>query len=269
MDHAATIETLNAMKAQEAAAYFTKTGLYEDTPVDAMCRLLMVNWSNNVADFCKFSRDTVAISIHNMDRYFAKQPKGLHDKREFQLIAMASLYMAIKVNEPEAIDPSTVAKLSKGVYSADEIEIAEREIITTLQWRVNPPTAMAFVENYLKLLPAYPVEIWDIIHAQIDLAVGDACFLGTDNSCIGLEAVFNALSLLSPSLLQSTSSLGIRKSMELNNVSVSIQDKLMARARTAVVAVPVRPALIRRECSKEMSSNAADLSPRCIAMAQS
>ena len=166
MDHAATIETLIAMKTQEASAYVTATGLYDDTPVDALCRLLMVNWSNSVADFCKYSRDTVAISIHNMDRYFAKQPLGLHDKRKFQLIAMACLYMAIKVNEPEAIDPSTVSRLSKGVYSDVEIEIAEREIITALQWRVNPPTAVAFAEQYLKLLPAYPTEIWEIIHAQ-------------------------------------------------------------------------------------------------------
>jgi hypothetical protein len=38
MDHAATIETLIAMKTQEAAAYLTLTGLYDGTPVDAMCR---------------------------------------------------------------------------------------------------------------------------------------------------------------------------------------------------------------------------------------
>jgi hypothetical protein len=128
---------------------------------------------------------------------------------------------------------------------------------------------MAFAENYVKLPPVYPVEIWEIIHAQIDLSVGDACFLGTGNSCIGLEAVSNALSLLSPSTLQNQSILAIRKSMECNSVAVCIQEKLMAKAQSAIVAVPSRPALVRRECSKEMSSNDADLSPRCIAMAQS
>jgi hypothetical protein len=87
-------------------------------------------WSNQITDFC----DNAIVrrllpSIHNMDRYLARQPGVLYDKRQFQLIAMTCFYMAAKVNEQEAIDPSTVSKLSKGIYSAAEVEEAEKNYL--------------------------------------------------------------------------------------------------------------------------------------------
>ena len=267
-DHISTVETLSALKRQEESAYYTTAGLYEDHLVDARCRLFMVEWCHTVADFCKFSPDTIAIAVNNMDRYLAKRPHVLDDKRQFQLVVMTCLYTAVKLNELEVLDTYTVSRLSKGVYSEEEIEEAEIEIIATLRWRLNPPTAMAFAVNYLKLLPTHPSKrAWEIVKAQVDLAVADASFLGTNNSCIGLAAVSNALSLLQEPLKSHSSIHAICIEMELEGVPSDIQEKLIVRAQAAY-GIQIRPALVRREASKTMASSTADLSPRCVTMSR-
>ena len=266
MDQASTIEVLSAMKKQEESGYTTVKGQYDATPVDVQCRSLMVDWCFKIADFCKFSPDTVAIAVHNMDRYVAERQQVLHDRRRFQLVAMTCLYTAVKVNEPEAIDPKCVSNLSKGIYSIQEIEEAESEIIATLKWRINPPTAMAFADNYLKLLPTYPNQVEEVVRAQVHLAIVDSSFLGATNSTIAMEAVSNALLLVEPSLFSDHVHI-IRESLDLAGGSPDLQAMLMSTAQ-AVSGVEVNPTLVRRRSSKVMSSAAAHASPRCVAMTQ-
>ena len=267
MNQATTIDILLAMNKQEESGYNTKAGQYDATPVDTRCRFLMADWCCKIADFCKFSPDTVAIAVNNMDRYVARRPSALDDTRGFQLVAMTCLYTAVKVNEPEAIDPKCVSNLSKGVYSVREIEEAERNIITTLEWKINPPTAMAFADSYLTLLPSHPNQVLEIVRAQVHLAFMDSCFLGTSNSSIAMEAVSNALLLVQPSL-HSDSIHVIRESLCVTAVSPDLGAKLMGAAQT-ISGIRGRPQLVKRRSSKVMSSAAAHVSPRCVTMAQS
>ena len=267
MDQATTIDILSAMKKQEESGYHTKAGQYDDAPVDPQCRFLMADWCSKIADFCNFSHDTVAIAVHNMDRYVAQRPLVLNDRREFQLVAMTCLYTAVKVNEPEAIDPKCVSNLSKGVYSKKEIEEAESDIITALQWRINPPTAMAFADSYLKLLPSCPTQVLDIVRAQVHVAVMDSCFLGTSNSCIAMEAVSNALLLVQPSLHSDYFHI-VRESLDLAQVSPDVEAKLTGVAQ-AVCGTGGRPSLVQRRSSKVMSSATAHVSPCCVTIVQS
>jgi len=267
MDQASTIEVLSAMRKQEESGYTTVSGQYDATPVDVQCRSLMVDWCCKIADFCKFSPDTVAIAVQNMDRYVAERQHVLHDRRGFQLVAMTCLYTAVKINEPEAIDPKCVSNLSKGIYSIKEIEETEREIIATLQWRINPPTAMAFADNYLKLLPTYPSQVDEVVRAQVQLAIVDSSFLGTANSSIAMEAVSNALLLLQPSLHSDHIHI-IRQSLDLAGGSPDLKTRLMSTAQ-AVSGIAVKPTLVRRQSSKVMLSAGAHVSPRCVTMTQS
>jgi hypothetical protein len=61
--------------------------------------------------------------------------------------------MAVKIHEPEAMDPDTVSTLSRGTYSAHDIENMELQILKALEWRVNPPTSVSFARQLLALLP--------------------------------------------------------------------------------------------------------------------
>jgi hypothetical protein len=116
-----------------------------DTPVDENCRNVMAKWCNEISDFCKYSRETASIAMSCLDRFMAT-PDGqtvFLYRSLFQLAAMTALYTAVKIHEHEAMDPALVSCLSRGAYSPEAVEAMEARMLTAIQWRVNPPTALA------------------------------------------------------------------------------------------------------------------------------
>jgi Cyclin, N-terminal domain/Cyclin, C-terminal domain len=175
--------------------------------VDIQSRSNMVAWCYQVVDFCKFHRETVAISMNLLDRFmacpFAAVMAAKTNVKVYQLACMTTLYTAVKIHEPEAMDPKIVSTLSNGTYSPAQIEDMEMQILMALTWRVNPPTAMAFVRQFLDLLPAQHFfadsqrqrrdAVYDLAKLQTELAVAEYCFLGVSASVIAYCALLNAL----------------------------------------------------------------------------
>jgi Cyclin, N-terminal domain/Cyclin, C-terminal domain len=225
IDVDATLTTLAAMCQQEETGYKTCPYMYQsqppqscavvrgpahcstassaaaDAPVDIDCRNKMAAWCYQVVDFCKFNRETVAISMNYLDR-FMRSPSGavaLEDRKVYQLVAMTTLYTAVKIHEPEAMDPKLVSTLSRGTYSPAQVEAMEATILPALQWRLNPPTAMAFVRQLLDLLPLHIIDsyqrdaVYDLSKFQTELAVSEYDFLNVHASIVGYCALMNAL----------------------------------------------------------------------------
>lgn len=70
-----------------------------------------------------------------------------------QLIAVASLYIAVKIYERTRKDTlSCFCKLCEGRFSEQDIEKMEIKMLTGLDWLVNPPTPQAFIYLYTRLL---------------------------------------------------------------------------------------------------------------------
>ena len=79
--------------------------------------------------------------------------------RSYQLVAMTSLYLAMKLHVGEAnyidfqgnIQPKNIVslpefcELSRGKFSPEDIISMERSILGTLNWKVNPVSPMSFV----------------------------------------------------------------------------------------------------------------------------
>jgi Cyclin, N-terminal domain/Cyclin, C-terminal domain len=170
-------------------------------PVDAECRFKMVEWCYQVVDFCKFSRETVAIAMSYLDRYMSTETglPALYDRTVFQLAAMTCLYMAIKIHEPEAMEPRIVAQLSRGVYTEQQVTDVELEILDAIQWRMNPPTALSFINNFLALVPESTMSqsdrdtVYSAAKFQIELAVHEYSLVTVDESTLAFAAVMNAL----------------------------------------------------------------------------
>ena len=51
------------------------------------------------------------------------------------------------------MDAALISQLSRGVHTAEEITSLEYEILVALQWKLNGPTPVQFVNYILKLLP--------------------------------------------------------------------------------------------------------------------
>jgi len=184
-----------------------------DEPTDELCRTKMVDWSYAVVDSCGFSRSNVFVAASNLDRYLSTPAgqKALISRREFQLACMTSIYTAVKINEVEALTPQGMARVSRGDYTAGEIEACELDMLLALKWHANPPTPSAYLTDYTALLRSTLQEPSSfktissqdqqaliehiVVNAsfQIDLAAREYSFVGINASSIALAAIINTM----------------------------------------------------------------------------
>mmetsp|Transcript_21083 Transcript_21083/g.29766 ORF Transcript_21083/g.29766 Transcript_21083/m.29766 type:complete len:325 (+) Transcript_21083:119-1093(+) len=208
------LASLEVMRMQEESTYQCSDYLFQQDnasssnsmpqhqqTVDAECRYKMADWCFQVVDFCKFNRETVSIAMSFLDRYLSTDvgaSKCLSSKKEFQLAAMTALYTAVKINEPEAMDPKVIAGLSRGVYTEDQVTDMELSILTALQWRMNPPTALSFVRAFFQLIPKDTLSesvqeaAFELARFQTELAISDYQYCTCKASTIAIAALANA-----------------------------------------------------------------------------
>jgi hypothetical protein len=130
-------------------------------------RLKIAEWIYEVVDFFSLDREVVAIALNYIDRFMVFDQKSETStpvgKREYQLLTLTSLYLAIKLHG----DPSDAAKagtriplrvfvdLSQNRFTGADIEQMELNILESLRWRVNPPMSITFVKCFLQFLPGW------------------------------------------------------------------------------------------------------------------
>jgi len=76
----------------------------------------------------------------------------LTNRKQYQLLSMSSLYIAIKAHEPIAFASDMFASMSNGLYTISDIEEMECYILKTLQWNINCPTNVQFAYHVLSLI---------------------------------------------------------------------------------------------------------------------
>jgi Cyclin, N-terminal domain len=139
-------------------------------------RRKLCEWCFEVADHFDFDRDVVSFALSYVDRMVASQtvpyeknvnvlnasvPKTTVSKRSLQLIAVTSLYIAIKVHGEIANGPrrklsiQVFVELGRNFFAPKDIEEMERKILHTLEWKVNPPTSQRYLVPLLDLCPTY------------------------------------------------------------------------------------------------------------------
>jgi Cyclin, N-terminal domain/Cyclin, C-terminal domain len=171
-------------------------------PIDPECRFRMTEWCYQVSDFCGFKRETVAITISCLDRFVSSRPRQdevFTNRERFQLAAMACLYSVVKIHEKEAMGTHLMAYLSRGVFSGDDIEAMEMEILLSIGFFVNPPTALTFSIHLLNAIPSdwMAVEtkefVLELAKYQTEVAVGDVELIRVKPSWIATASLINAM----------------------------------------------------------------------------
>lgn len=178
----------------------------ESTPesVNPWCRYKMVQWCYQITDQAEFKRETVSMAINCLDRYLSIQSPHvrdiIHNRTKFQLCAMTCLFTAIKLNETKMIDANLMAELSRGYYTKRDFTQLEIEITTRLNWFLNGPTSLSYLEHYLVLLPLYRTElranhatITEISRYQIELSVGEYSLVTVPPSMVAVAALMNSI----------------------------------------------------------------------------
>ena len=171
-----TVEHLRVLLRLEGESYplckdylatIALTGANASDTVSEAWRRKLCEWCYEVVDHFNFDREVVSIALNYLDRAVAIKAESSNDiipKREFQLLAVTSLYMAIKVHgesdssaPPRKLKIDAFVELSRGYFQVEIIEAMERTILSSLNWRVNPPTMLRFVAALVALCPKWTI----------------------------------------------------------------------------------------------------------------
>ena len=155
------------------------------------------HWSFNVIDHFDLSREVVAVSMSLFDRYLATRGNRCNGSTAL-LASLTTLHIAIKVNEVRKIKLGTLANLSRGQFGPRHIEEMEWNVLTSLEWKIHPPTSMSFISHLLLLLPpqvddACKEEIYALSRYITELSVCDSAFVEINPSSVAFAAILNSL----------------------------------------------------------------------------
>jgi len=278
-----TIETLSAMRTQEANGYTTQDWRQlqqnENLPlhleiVDSECREVMASWCTQVVDYCKFTRETVEVSMSLLDR-FVCTPAGREarlNRDMYRLACMSALYSSIKIHEASAMDPKLVSNLSHGAYSPSDIENMESQILHAVGWRVNPPTSMAFVRELLSLIPEdimsqhTKATLLDLSKLQSELAVKHFDLVATPASVIAFSALCNSMESLGMDIkISQHIQLALAQALGLNSATTGVSRCQLILLEIVNESPETMPAPVPRTIlEKRVSCGSVNTSPRSI-----
>jgi Cyclin, N-terminal domain len=94
--------------------------------INELWREKICEWSYQVIDHFDFSREVVSVSIHLLDRYLSTRTVN---KKVFQLTAMTTLFLAIKLYEPGKLSMSSMIELSRGFFLVEQMAAMEVSIL--------------------------------------------------------------------------------------------------------------------------------------------
>jgi hypothetical protein len=242
----------------------------------------MAKWCNSLCDFCQYDRDVAAAAMSCVDR-FAASSEGftiLMDRDKYQLAVMTSLYLVAKIQQLEALDPDSVAGLSRGKHTKADIEAMELELLVGLRWRVHPPTSWAIAQELLNLIPANLMDVLTkeriVELTKFQLEVGMCHYnLGLNRpSTVALGAILNAMESLNDMadlvhrFEQMASQVLATTLDEVRDVRMalltSISEDSSTEPKCAEFAQRMSGTLIALSKEKEMSSSSFNSSPRCV-----
>ena len=203
------LETIECMVRQELA--YHPPGMDEDpssarfSPVCIESRGKMLAFFYDLLGMIGSSRETAEIAVSYLDRFLATPGLGSHalfNKKMFQLLSTTCLYTSVKIHEVQAMTPKLLADLSHGVFTTEEVEEMELILAQSLRWRLNPPTSLAFVRQYLELVPSRAMTqemkrtAYDLARHQTELALEDPRLFCEKKSLIAFMALQNTLEKL-------------------------------------------------------------------------
>jgi len=217
------------------AASACKPGIIDDDsdPVNEYDRKKMCDWYYEMTDFLKIDQTTASRALSILDRFIAHKTPMTTDpftmsifeeeesftvsgvivaatrmRDEYQLVALTSLFLSIKLYERLNIEPDHVSYLSRGRYTSDEVIRMERVILQALEWRVCCATKIDYVNAYLDvMLPTSDDDdddpyihvlqssVRELANTQIKFSDSESSFARQRPSLVALACIINAFEM--------------------------------------------------------------------------
>ncbi|XP_023564057.1 cyclin N-terminal domain-containing protein 2 [Octodon degus] len=135
-------------------------------------RALVVDWLVQVHEYLGLVGDTLHLAVHLLDSYLRA---GRVRLRRLQLLGVACLFLACKMEECVLPEPASLCLLSAGSFSRAELLRAERRILSRLDFRLHYPvpllslglqSALAGSRPQVVLLATYFLEL-SLLEAEV------------------------------------------------------------------------------------------------------
>ena len=169
-------------------------------------RTRICEWSYQVVDHFGLDREIVAVAMSYLDRYMSTRSVKA-DTRSFQMAAVTTLHLAIKLYAPTPAKLSMAhfVTLGKGFFSIEEIAASEKTVLESLDWQVHPPTPQAFCHDFMRLVPGEVADqkrrdMTDLVWFFAELSVCGTSFVAQKPSAIAMASMLNAFDILSDSI---------------------------------------------------------------------
>ena len=161
MDYQYQIDHLQFMQAQEPHYQISADYLSSSSAtVTAADRRALCSWSYEIIEsLSNINSEIACIGISYLDRFMAtSSPRAkvaLRSRHEYQLVTVACTVIAIKNRGGVKLGSDFVSEVvCHGLYTSDEIDVMEMEILHALSWKLNGPSPHEFIDALLGLLPA-------------------------------------------------------------------------------------------------------------------
>mmetsp|Transcript_4534 Transcript_4534/g.5113 ORF Transcript_4534/g.5113 Transcript_4534/m.5113 type:complete len:274 (-) Transcript_4534:215-1036(-) len=123
----------------------------QNDEIKAWMREKLVVWIIELSEELELGHKTSCLAVAYTDYYLSKEKV---EKKNLQLIGIASLMIAIKNEECISYTLKHAVSHTSNLYTESEIRKAEVNILKSLNWRTNLPTSSDLIRNLLYLTNA-------------------------------------------------------------------------------------------------------------------
>ena len=176
----------------------------EGEKIDASWRQQIIEWMYGVVDHCNLRRESVAVATHFLD--LASYHGLVESRRDFQLVAMTSLMLSIKLNDSTMVKLDSMVKLGRGLFDTNDVIAMESKMLKVFQWQVHPPTPVCFMRQLLRLLPPESSPMARYMVVEVTRFISEICtclykFIKYPASSMALSGIMIAMERIDQSIL--------------------------------------------------------------------
>ncbi|KAK8626957.1 hypothetical protein V6N13_134586 [Hibiscus sabdariffa] len=146
----------------------------QDRSVDVIARQDSINWILKVNSYYQFSPVTAFLSVNYFDRFLSSHDLPQANGWPFQLLSVASLSLAAKMEEPQVpllLELQTLEP--RFIFEPKTIQRMELHVMAVLNWRLRSVIPFDYLHYFISKLPScstrLPNSISSIVSASSEL----------------------------------------------------------------------------------------------------
>ncbi|KAL7500446.1 hypothetical protein ACHAWT_008645 [Skeletonema menzelii] len=166
-------------------------------PINSLWRDKICEWCYNLVDHYELARESVSVAMNIVDRYVSSR---FITSQTYTLVAVAAIHIAIKLVSPWKLRMNHLLDLCAGKFTAGDIASMELTLLSSLSWRVHPPSAVEFCtqlidSSFTESTPHAIHDLQDMARYLNELAVCDYFFVTRKPSSVALASIMCAIEL--------------------------------------------------------------------------